>query len=128
MSTVDGDRELRQVVDLVAVNVDDCIERLERIETTQHFHGGMLASHGEMLASHGKILASHGEMLEIHGQRLGRIEGRLDNIESRMKVLVDWVNIASSQFDSLAKQNDLTLEVLGKQSKQIDLLASTLSR
>ena len=41
MTTLE-DRDLRQVVDLVAVNVEDCLERLDRIETTQREHGRML--------------------------------------------------------------------------------------
>ena len=45
MTMPNGDRELRQVVDLISVNVEDeVLPRLDRIEATQKHHGKILES------------------------------------------------------------------------------------
>ena len=52
MATINQDRDILQLVDLLCVNVEnEIIPRLDRIETMQISYGRELESQGQMLSS-----------------------------------------------------------------------------
>ena len=85
MSTVNEERDLRQIVDLIAVNVmDEVLPRLDRMEAALAEHTDVLAGHTSTLQSHLTYLQSLHDLVTVWSESIKSIEAKQSIMDQHM--------------------------------------------
>ena len=86
------DRDLREIVDLLAVNVtDEILPQLGRMESTLADHGRILMYHSSRFTEIEQRLAVAGQVLGTHTQRLDALVTSVDALTKVTGNVVDML-------------------------------------